>query len=374
MKLAHIVPSLEERHGGPTKSVRSLADAAAALGTETDLLSTLAPGHTAAVAPSGAARRHVFPRERPQWLCPSTGLRAQIATGGYTHLHSHGLWLRTLHYAHEVAVAQQIPLVISPRGMMSGWAYEHRRWRKRIAETLIHPGAFAAARGWHATSREEADDIRARGFRQPICVSPNGVELPSAEELAASRHAWRHLCPAIEGRRVAVFYSRFHRKKRVRELVDSWLAQPRGDWFLLLVGLTEEYTAAQINGWIASAHGRESAAAFDGATTPAPWGVASLFLLPSHSENFGLVIAEALAARVPALVTEGCPWPDLPREWAGWQVPWSDWGPALAAALACSPTELANRGAAGAAWMARDFTWSAAARRLHDFYRSLSNA
>lgn len=374
MKLAHIVPSLEERHGGPSKSVRALADAAAALGTETELLATLAPGHAIAAAPTGAARRHIFARQWPQWLCPSIGLRAQIEAGGYTCLHSHGLWLRTLHYAHQVAVAQRIPLVISPRGMMSGWAYTHRRWRKRLAERWVHPGAFAAARGWHATSREEADDIRALGFNQPICVAPNGVELPTPADLIASRAAWQQLCAATAGRRVAVFYSRFHRKKRVRELVDSWLARPRGDWFLLLVGLPEEYTPDEINHWIAAADGQDRAAAFDGSNAPAPWGIASLFLLPSHSENFGLVIAEALAARVPALVTDGCPWPDLPRERAGWYVPWSGWAPALDDALACPPADLAARGAAGAAWMARDFTWSSAARRLQDFYRSISDA
>ncbi len=58
--------------------------------------------------------------------------------------------------------------------MMSGWAWRHRRWRKYLAEHLIHPGAFARAAGWHATSPEEANDIRALGFQQPVCVAPNG--------------------------------------------------------------------------------------------------------------------------------------------------------------------------------------------------------
>jgi len=371
VKLAHIVPSLEERHGGPTKSVRSLADATAALGTATDLLATLAPGQTMAPAPTGAAQRHVFTREWPQWLCPSAGLRAQIAGGGYTCLHSHGLWLRPLHYAHAVAAAQRIPLVISPRGMMSGWAYEHRRWRKRIAEILVHPGAFAAAQGWHATSREEADDIRALGFRQPVCVAPNGVLIPSAPELAAARAYWHEECPALVGRRVAVFYSRYHRKKRVRELIDLWLAQPRSDWFLLLVGVPEEDNADSLNARISAAGASDRAAAFDGTGRPAPFAAAELFVLPTHSENFGLVIAEALAAGVPALVTDKTPWQELgPRE-AGWCVSWENWPATLAAALAEPPATLARRGAYGRTWTQQAFTWESSARTLLDFYRTL---
>lgn len=371
MRLCHIVPSLEDRHGGPSKSVRALANAMAALGQPTDLATTLEAGQT--MIPPGDDRAHleVFSRDWPRFLCRSRGLNAYLQSARHDVVHAHALWLLTLRYARAAAARHLVPLVISPRGMMSGWAYEHRRARKRLAELLVHPGAFAAAAGWHATSADEADDIRRLGFRQPICVAPNGVELPGAAALEAARSHWHRVCPALVGRRVAVFYSRYHRKKRVRELLDLWVATAPRDWFLLLVGVPEEDNAATLNAAIAAAGAGERAAAFDGADHPAPFAVAELFVLPSHSENFGLVIAEALAAGVPALVTDKTPWHDLARHEAGWCVSWAQWPATLVRALGETSELLAARGQRGAAWMARDFTWEHSARLLLDFYPTL---
>lgn len=371
MRLCHVVPSLEDRHGGPSKSVRALANAMASLGASTDLATTLEAGQS--MLPPGQDQAHVavFSRDWPQFLCRSRGLREYLRREPHDVVHAHALWLLTLRYARDAAARHHAPLVISPRGMMSGWAYEHRRARKRLAELLVHPGAFAAAAGWHATSNDEADDIRRLGFRQPICVAPNGVELPDATTLATARAHWLAACPALAGRRVALFYSRYHRKKRVRELLDVWATHSPRDWFLLLVGVPEEDDAASLNAVITAAGLGDRAAAFDGARHPAPFAVAELFVLPSHSENFGLVIAEALAAGVPAVVTDKTPWHDLATHAAGWCVPWERWPATLATALQESSTALAARGQRGRSWVARDFTWENSARQLLEFYPTL---
>jgi glycosyltransferase involved in cell wall biosynthesis len=370
MKITYIVPSLEERHGGPSKSVRALANQVQLAGEEVELLATTEPGD--APAPAGdAATITLFPRVSPRWLLRSPALRAHLLGSPTDCVHHHSLWLLSLRYAAEAAERHDAPLVISPRGMMSGWAYRHHRWRKRLAEILVHPGAFAAAAGWHATSPGEANDIRALGFKQPVCVSPNGVTLPTADGLAAARIAWHELCPATRQRPVAVFYSRFHRKKRLRELVDLWLSAPRGDWLLLIAGVAEDYSVTEINGWITAAGAQGKIAAFDGGGRPPPYAVASLFVLPSHTENFGLVIAEALAAGVPALVTDTTPWQGLAAHGCGWCVPWAAFGPALATALATPRDTLQAMGARGRTWVGDEFSWERAARLLVDFYRHL---
>lgn len=371
MRVCHIVPSLEERHGGPSKSVRALANAEAALGAQVELLSTLEPGQPPLAAAADAAKIQIFPREAPQWLCRSTGLAAHLGTNGCDVVHNHALWLLTLRYARNAARRQEVPLVISPRGMLSGWAYEHRRWRKQLAGWFVHPGALQAAAGWHATSTEERDDIRARGFKQPVCVSPNGVPLPTEEELTAARAAWHGLCPATKSRPVALFYSRFHRKKRLRELIDLWLSAPRGDWLLLIVGVAEDYSAAELSAVVNAAGAADRVAVFDGTGRPPPYAVASLFVLPSHSENFGLVIAEALVAGVPALVTDTTPWSGLAGHGSGWCVPWENYAATLATALATPPGELAGMGRRGRDWAAREFSWTRAAGLLVEFYRHL---
>lgn len=373
MRVCHIVPSLEDRHGGPSKSVRALANHLVRPDVSVDLLSTLGDGQPAP-ASADESTLLTFARESPRWLCRSSGLNRHLATTDYDLVHNHALWLLTLRYASAAAQRTRAPLVISPRGMLSGWAYEHRRWRKRIAELFVHPGAFGAAAGWHATSSEEADDIRRLGFTQPICVAPNGVPIPDAAELGAQRAAWLQMSPTLAGRRVALFYSRFHRKKRLRELFDLWTSLPRGDWVLLLVGVEEDYSTAAIAQWIEAAGATNSVLVFNGANQPPPYGVADLFLLPSHSENFGLVIAEALAAGVPALVTDTTPWKRLREVDSGDCIPWANYSSVLERALARAPAELAAQGARGRVWAARDFSWTGAARQLHDFYRQLIHA
>jgi glycosyltransferase involved in cell wall biosynthesis len=371
MHVCHIVPSLEDRHGGPSKSVRALANHLARLGESVELLATAEAGQRVTLTGADTATIRTFPRVTPRWLSRSPELRRYLAGANFDCVHHHSLWLLPLRYAHEAARRRHVPLVISPRGMMSGWAYAHRRWRKSLAEHFVHPGAFSDAAGWHATSPQEADDIRALGFKQPVCVSPNGVALPADTELAAARAIWHGLCPATKARPVALFYSRFHHKKRLRELIDLWLATPRGDWLLLIAGLAEDYTVAEINSWIAAAGAAARIAVFDGTDRPPPYAVASLFVLPSHSENFGLVIAEALAAGVPALVTDTTPWSGLAGQECGWCVPWGKFGATLATALAAKPREREAMGRRGRDWVAREFSWERVARLLGEFYHHL---
>jgi glycosyltransferase involved in cell wall biosynthesis len=373
MRICQIVPSLEVRHGGPSQSVRALANHLAQAGDTVELLATQEPGDTAAPTAGDRATIRLFPRVFPRAISRSPELRDHLLHSAFDCVHHHSLWLRPLAYAAEAARRHERPLVISPRGMMTAWAWNHRRNRKRVAEWLVHPGAFATTSGWHATSAEEADDIRRLGFRQPVCVAPNGVVPPTDAALAAAREAWEKICPAVRSRPVALFYSRLHRKKRVRELIDLWLSAPRGDWLLLVAGTAEDYTAETLAAEVAARGATDRVAVHDGAGRPAPYAVAALFLLPSHSENFGLVIAEALAAGVPALVTDTTPWSGLAAQDAGWCVPWARYGDTLAAALATDRATLAARGRRGRDCMVRDYSWERTARLLHEFYDDLSH-
>jgi glycosyltransferase involved in cell wall biosynthesis len=370
MTLAHIVASLEARHGGPSRSVRQLAAATARCGHSVQLLTS---GPTAAPDEiEGALRIRTWRRAWPAALCPAPAMAAALDAMPLDVVHEHGLWLRPLHYAHRKTVRDGIPLVISPRGMMGAWAWQHHRTRKALAGRLVHPGALAGAAGWHATSTEESAEIRALGFTQPICVAPNGVDAPSAADLETARVRWREVFPQCQRLRVAVFYSRFHQKKRVMELIDAWAAQAPRDWALLLVGVPEQYSVAQLRSYaLRGGTAASNIYVFDGAGLPPPYAIASLFVLPSHTENFGLVIAEALAHGVPALVTDTTPWRALAEHDAGWCVAWSSFPTTLRVATAEEAPNLARRGAAGRAWVVRDFSWEKSARSLLDFYGTL---
>jgi glycosyltransferase involved in cell wall biosynthesis len=258
--------------------------------------------------------------------------------------------------------------------MMGAWAWRHRGWRKKIARAFVHPGALAAVDGWHATSPEEAHDIRELGFEQPVCIAPNAVDAPTEADTAAAAAHWIAACPDIAKRPVALFYSRFHQKKRVIELIDLWLERGPRDWLLLLVGIPQDYTAAELEAYVMRMSGAGRVRAFAGVGRPPPYAVASLFLLPSHNENFGLVIAEALAHGVPALVTDTTPWSGLNTDSRGWCVPWNAYGDALIAATAENPSALRERGRRAREWVLREFSWDKSARDLAAFYLSLHHA
>lgn len=371
MKLCQIVPSLEERYGGPSKSVQDLSEGLARAGHDVELLTT-DPG-PGGVRAEGRLAVRTFHRGWPGRLCRSAGLRDHLGRTAPDVIHHHSLWLRTLHYAHRAAVRRRASLVVSPRGMLNEWAWQHRRRHKRFAAAFVHPGALGAVRGWHATSEEEAAEIRARGFGQPICVAPNGVSAPAPERVEEAGAYWREACPAAETRPVALFYSRFHRKKRVLELIDAWIDRGPRDWLLLLVGIPEEYAPDMLEDYAQRAGGGDRVAVFSGAGRPPPYAVASLFLLPSHSENFGLAVAEALAHGVPALVTDTTPWRALGETGAGWCVPWEDYPEALRAAAAEGPERLRERGASARDWVLREYSWEKPVRLLEEFYRQLGS-
>lgn len=370
MRIAQIVASLEARHGGPSRSVLGVATGLAHLGHDVELLTT-EPGPEIIEHPVPGLTLRRFARRGAAGLAGADGLRRYLRGAYFDVLHAHALWQRPLHYAAVAAGRCNRPLVISPRGMMAPWAWRHHRWKKWLAAHLVHPGAFAQAAGWHATSEDEAADIRRLGFGQPICVAPNGVDVPTAADLTVAANHWRASAPVVASSKVALFYSRFHPKKRVVELIDLWLRIAPPDWILLVVGIPEAYTVEELASRARAAGAADRVLVFDGTTTPPPYAVATIFVLPTHSENFGLTIAEALAHGVPVLTTDGAPWRRLNEIGGGSCVPWAEWPAALAAMLSIPTSELAAQGAAGRAWMQREFGWPAAVFRLETFYRTL---
>lgn len=370
MRLSLVVPSIDPRFGGPSVSVPSLATALAHEGHTVSLFATTKTGVVPPSLPGVAC--HLAPTKGAATLACAPELPRQLTATSTDLVNAHALWQRPLHYAHRRAQQAGVPLVISPRGMMSTWAWRHHRWKKWLAEHCVHPGAFAAASGWHATSIEEADDIRARGWGQPICVAPNGVSIPDEHALSVSQAYWHQTCPACVNRPTALFYSRLHAKKRVEELIDLWLDVAPRAWLLLLVGIPEAFSIEQLRARVAARAGAARIAVFDGTNVPPPYAVAQLFLLPSHTENFGMVIAEALASGVPALVTDTTPWQALNRHDRGWCCAWSEYPERLRQALACSLEELCARGQTDRRWMADEYSWAHTARKLSAFYAQLS--
>ncbi|MBC8011603.1 MAG: glycosyltransferase, partial [Burkholderiales bacterium] len=371
----------------------ALAAAQAALGAKVCLATLTPPAGsppTFDIRHSSLVIRDFPPTPGPlgSTFCFSPGLAAFLRATPARAIHAHGVWLRPLHHAAQSARLHRAPLILAPRGMLEPWALAHHVWKKRLAAAFIQPRALAAVTGWHATSQQEADHFRTLpawlrppeiinhksqiiNKPAPSCVAPNGIAPPDPASAAPARAAWLAAYPKLHDTRVALFYGRLHRKKRVAELIALWRSRPRPGWTLLVAGIPGDYTIADLAA-LAGADSASPIVVADGGPLPQPYALADLFLLPSHSENFGQAVAEALAAGVPALVTDTLPWRELDAVSAGRCVSWTDYPAALDALLALPPPALAALGASGRTWVLDRFTWTASARRLLDFYPTLS--
>ncbi|HKU36716.1 MAG TPA: glycosyltransferase, partial [Polyangiales bacterium] len=300
------------------------------------------------------------------WDMP-IGLRRAARSGEIMHVH--GLW-RLSNVLPAVAVrGTRCRLVVSPRGMLDAWSLAQSARVKRVMWKLAQGPAVRSAALLHATASSEAEGLRALGLDAPIAIVPNGVDVPDVAELAHFSGAPRKL----------LFLSRLHPKKGVDVLLRAWArVQVRfADWELEIVGPDDQGYLAQLQAlarelsvqrvsFLPAAYGDEKARHYR---------AAQLYVLPTHSENFGMGIAEALAYGVPVIAGHGAPWSALVRERAGYHVP-SDVESVTACletALALSPAELREMGERGRAYVVREFSWPGVARTLGECYAWLAH-
>ena len=363
--IVHVVPSVSIVSSGPSYTVVRLCESIAAAGEEV----TLATLDLGPASPQPVFAR-AFPRGRGGRFGRSPALKRwldrQVRGRLVDVVHGHGLWQMSSVYPSWAVRKGRARLVVSPRGALAPRAMRHGSRAKRLFWTTLQRPALRQAACFHATSEPEYEDIRRLGFRQPVALIPNGVDLPPDP-------------PGGDGRTV-LFLGRLHPIKGVDVLIDAWrLVQDRfPDWRLVIAGDDmDPWTGSSGYGEALRRRVEESGAArvrFTGELRgPAKWDAyrtAALYVLPSHSESFGITVAEALAAGVPVVTTRGTPWREIEARGAGW---WIDAGPAplaasLREALAADPSTLRRMGLHGRDWMAAEFSWAAIGRRMARTY------
>lgn len=156
-------------------------------------------------------------------------------------------------------------------------------------------------------------------------------------------------------------------------LLRAWARVQPDRWTLELVGPSENGHRAQLEQQAAEL-GLDNAVVFSGPVDDADkwhkYAAADLFVLPTHSENFGIVVVEALAAGVPVLTTTGAPWQELEDHNCGWWVPPEPDAikNALATATAQDEDILAGMGRRGRSLVESTYTWAAVGRKMKEAY------
>ena len=363
MNIHHVVPDITFT-GGPSYTVPALCQALGDRGERVCL-------HVLAPAPPRHGASYdlkAYPKDRLLGRIGGSrsmkaGLRSAASEGHI--LNSHGLWMLPNVYPLSAVRGTGCKLVVSPRGTLDPWAMRHHRLRKKPLWLGGQRANLDRAACIHATAEQEYRFIRDLGFRAPVMLLPNGLHLPTDEECARIPTSRRRL----------LYLARIHKKKGVDVLLRAWknVEDHFPDWELRLVGPDDGFLqpmrklAAELGTKRAELTGYVPAEKKSG-----EFRSAELYILPTHGENWGMSVAEALGYGLPAIVGRGAPWSELESRDAGWWIPNSveSVTACLEIALALSPAELHAKGRRGRAWAA-EFQWDNIAARTVEAYRWL---
>lgn len=365
-----VVSGLEINHGGPSYSVPRLNEALISCGINGKIFSDLSAGDSANDSADTCVtfERQFgrFPLLGKMHFCRAMRRRLVGSADKIDVIQSHGLWRMPNIYAAEAARLRNIPHVVSPRGMLSRIALGFSRSSKAVFWQALQKNALYGASCFHATSESEKDEIRALGFKSPIAVIPNGIDLPNPIHLSSPKRE--------TATRTLLYFGRIHPKKGMDILIPAWtkVAERYPDWRLRIVGPVERQHLAQLNQLVA-----EKRAPRVSIEPPVyddeKWRIyseADVFVLPTHNENFGLTVAESLACNRPVVVTKGAPWSGVESNHCGW---WVDanvnaLSDGLIQALGTPVETLDSMGRRGGAWMHQDFAWSRVGTEMSQVY------
>jgi glycosyltransferase involved in cell wall biosynthesis len=370
MRILEITPSVSRLGGGLFESVRNLAKAIHCGRQGQVAVLALEDDKTA----EDIGRWAPLPVQAHKVVGPSAcgfsmGLLHHLLKAEADVVHLHGLWNFTSIAVWLWARRTGKPYIVSPHGMLDPWALAQRRLKKLAALRLFQRRCLADAACLRATSALEAQGIRQAGFKMPIAVVPNGVHLG----VEPGKNGARNHQP----KRRALFLSRLHPKKGLLNLVEAWaLVRPQG-WELQIAGPDQEGHLAEVK---EKAHncGIDDRIQFLGEVLGERkrrlYLQSDLFVLPSFSENFGLVVAEALSCAVAVITTRATPWDELEERGCGW---WVEVGtPPLVEALRQStslpPQELDQMGRRGRRLIRDRYQWGPIAHQMVRTYERIT--
>ena len=369
MRVINVIHSIDISNGGPSRSITHLIqemlkiDKKIEIGLETLVSNT--PIIDSFDNAYGELSFHKFNK-----LGYSNFLNFNLENSNAEIFHGHGLWQMPVYQMAKIAQNKNIPYIITPRGMLEPWSLTQGRFKKQLGLKLFQYSDLEKASCIHATSSMEVGNIRALGLKTPIAMIPNGVKIEDFPEKIPTKENYP---------KKILFLSRIHPKKGIENLIESWNLidnKIRGNWKIEIIGNgNEKYIRTlteKINSYGLSKQIIMMKPVF-GETKIQLFREATLFVLPSYSENFGIVIAEALACYTPVITTKGTPWGDLNDYNCGW---WIDIGvdplkEALEDALCRTDEDINLMGVNGRKLIIEKYSMNSIAKKMFMLYEWL---
>jgi glycosyltransferase involved in cell wall biosynthesis len=388
VKVLHVIPSISPALGGPTQVVLNLVKALRECGVDAEIATTNDNGSGLLDVP---LNQRIEYEQVPIWFLPrfSPPLKEFIFSTELTRwlwqhirdydiLDNHYLFSYASTCAGAIARWQGVPYTVRTMGQLAPWALAQSRLKKQAYTFLVERHNLNRAAAIHCTCVGEVEDVRNFGIHAPTLTLPLGVNQPQdGSEAKQKLHDLYQIPPE---RPIILFLSRLHPKKRPDLLLYalSQLAQEYRDFHLILAGSGEQDYLSYLSELVVSL-GLASRTSTSGFVTGRDKNLllqgSDIFVLPSFSENFGIAVAEAMAAGLPVVVTpEVQISPEIMAADAGLVVA-GDVAP-LADAIAqllASPEFRQQLGENGKRLASHRYCWSAIASHLSGIYRSISD-
>ncbi len=320
MRVLHVIPSVSPSRGGPSLAVTATVKALRARGVDAEIAATNDDGEGVLDVPLGqlsefdGAPVRFFPRFSPplrslrEFACSSPlGRWLDGTLRSYDLVHVHAVFSYASTRAMCAARRQRVPYLSRPLGQLCLWSLQCRAWKKQIYLALVERANLDGAAAIHYMTEQEQAEAVGLGLRAPGFVASHGIELPAP--LPDVRIRLREKLGLKPEARIVLFLSRVHPKKGL-ELLISALARIKAESLcFVLAGNVESPTYEARITQLLNESGMAARTRRVGFAT-GDWKQtllqgADVFALTSHSENFGLVILEALAGGLPVVVTPG---------------------------------------------------------------------
>lgn len=380
MKVLTFLTSISLKGGGPSRSVPMLVKGLAEVDVDITLMTQRSDDMNIHALNETNAKLKVL-----EAGYSDKEIEEYIINEKFDLIQSQSIWDLRYHRLAKIANKHQIPLIITPRGMLEPWSLTQSKWKKRLAFVLYQMKDLKRAACIFTTAEMEARHVCELGVKVPISVIPNGIETDC------------YPCrTSINGvKKQVLFLSRVHIKKGIELLIDAFnkLHSEFPEWTVAIVGNGEPDYIEILNQKVASLGLQECIKILDpvfGEAKIKLYQESSLLCLPSFSENFGMVIAEAMSCGVPCITTNGTPWQLLNGDCTtmgatldmlgvdrrtGWCIDLSveKLENSLHEAMSMNPEALYEMGQRGSRLINENFNYRSVARKTKELYEWIAN-
>lgn len=363
MKIIHYIPSIDRMAGGISTYMQVLAKP----------LGTMAEVHIMTHAsenplPMENCKVHDIPRYRPfsgVWKKAVVDLLDSVRPD---IVHVNCCWTPDCAMIQRLAQKRGYKVVLTPHGMLEPWIIKRHYWTRKVpALWLYQKAAVQRADCVQATAESERDNLLKLGYNSNIKVVRLGIDAESIE----MKRSWKKS-------RQILFLSRVHVKKGINFLVEAAdvLRNELQGYKILVAGEGEADYVEDMKRMICDRGLQDIVQLIGGVYGDEKWRLfqtSDFFVLPTHSENFGLAIAESLASGTPVITTVGTPWSDLNSSEAG---AWIEIGmeplvETLRRFLSLSEDELETMGRNGRRLIETKYSAHVMAEQMMEVYKSV---